>query len=155
MRLILSILALTFIECNLQTASAEESLICPSSEAGRVAFASGEAKLWPNYSEGTAARVQRQHPDTGLWAQAKFIGLGADKVALCQYYSHVGLVMTAAYVGYEIAEVVDGAYWREEFVEGSEDMDRPGREMLDVCMKKIDGVAFPSTDCLFKSVSTE
>lgn len=64
-------------------------------------------------------------------------------------------MMTIAYVGYDIAEVVDGAYWREEFVEGSEDLDRPGREMLKVCMKKENSVAYPSTDCRFKSVSAE
>jgi hypothetical protein len=155
MKLILGILAVTVIGLNFQAAIAAEPLICPSPETGRMAFASGEAKSWPNYSEGTAARVQRQHPDTGLWAQAKFIGWNADKVALCQYYSHVGLLMTVAYVGYDIAEVVDGAYWREEFVEGSEDLDRPGREMLQVCMKKEDSVAYPSTDCRFKSVRAE
>ncbi len=126
-----------------------EEFVCPSAEIAREAFGVGEAAAWPNYTEGTAARVQRQHPNTGLWAQAKFIDWNTKSAAICQYYSHVGLLMTMVEVGFERGAVDEGSFWREEFAEESEDLDQPGKEMLWTCMKREGAADFPSIGCRF------
>jgi hypothetical protein len=124
---------------------------CPAPEVAKAAFADGSAAEWPNYSEGAAARVQRQHPDTAIVAaQAKFIAADDHTAAICQYYTHIGVLFMMLGLGPVQAPLDEGgADWREEYTESHVHQDKPGKEMMSVCVRNIDGEAFPSTDCGF------
>lgn len=132
-------------------ASADEIWNCPSGEDARLAFISGEAKNWPNYSEGPGARVQRQHPDTALVPHAKFIDMGDRTFGVCQYYSHIGHTITFGKTGLTKASIKKKSkfYWRKEYTESYPKDDRPGREMMEVCMEKKKKQASPSIKCSF------
>lgn len=131
--------------------NAQTSLSCPTAADAQAAFQSGEAQKWPNYTEADGARVQRQYPNTGLVAQSKFISLPKNNVGLCQYYSHIGLVITTASIGLEKGQLLDGAYWRSEYTESTPERDQPGQEMIEVCMTDKNGSAFPSSNCQFSN----
>jgi hypothetical protein len=75
------------------------------------------AVTWPTSGVRPAARVQRQHPNTGLIGQAKFIDTGERSVALCQDSSHIGVLLTTAAVDAAKGPLEDGAYWRREWTE--------------------------------------
>jgi len=131
------------------SASAGELWNCPDGEYARKAYISGEVKNWPYYTDGHGARVQRQFPDTALVAQAKFITLEKSSGAICQYYSHIGLTGTFYVVGATKAEVKLPAYWRKEFRNSTPEEDKPGEELMDVCMVRVGKLAKPSIACPF------
>lgn len=115
-----------------------------------MAFISGEARSWPNYSEGPAARVQRQHPNTALLAHAKHIDWDSRGGAICQYYNHIGFLMTTVQLDYDRAVANAPDYWREEYVESTAHEDRPGKEMMFVCMRREGDLDVPSAACRFR-----
>ncbi|MEM1381556.1 MAG: hypothetical protein AAGH41_13125 [Pseudomonadota bacterium] len=124
---------------------------CPSASDAQAAFVSGSASEWPNYTEGPGARVQRQYPDTVLTAQAKFVPLDENGAAVCQYSNHVGWVITTALLGATKGDTIRTSYWRSEFTGSDPSQDQPGRETVDVCMKKQRRQAVPSVGCAFKT----
>ena len=139
-----------------------ENWACPNAEQGRELFLSGEMASWPNYSESHGARVQRQHPKTAfIGAQAKFIDWNGKSAAICQYYSHIGLVATSVVAGANRRSEVPlcktdtcsgDLYWRYEFTESSPELDKKGEEQVMVCMADRNGQAFPSTACGFEMI---
>ena len=122
---------------------------CPDGEIARQAFQSEDAKNWPNYSDGLASRVQRQHPQTALMAQAKFIDWDERSVGLCQYYNHVGLVFTFAFSDASKKETGDESFWRREWTESFPEQDKPGQEMMEVCMERSGNLETMSVRCGF------
>jgi len=138
---------------------AEETWSCPDAEAGQSLFNSGEMKSLPNYAESAGARVQRQYPDTAFTgAQAKFIDWDERTLAICLYYSHIGVVASSAVLNSQRDDAVaicdkapcpTGPYWRYEFTESDSKQDKPGREQMLVCMEDRDGLAYPSAGCGF------
>lgn len=135
-------------------AHADEIYKCPTADYAKAAFESGEVDEWPNYHPGASARVQKQHPDTAIIAaQAKFIKSEKGAFALCQYYTHIGMLITTGFYVKEKGEGVDGGYWRSEYKESLPEQDVKGKEMLDVCMEKKGNVAIPSVKCEFTLLS--
>ena len=131
------------------TAVADTPWHCPDGEFARAAFETGEAQSWSNYSVADGGRVQRQYPKTRLTAQSKFIDWNNSTFGICQYYSHIGLVYQFGGLRLQKAEITGEAYWRTEYVSSSEDLDKEGHEMMDVCMEDENGVAAPSIACGF------
>ena len=135
-----------------------EYISCLTASEMSGLFQSGETSRLPNYSESAGARVQRQYPTTLLIAQAKFIDWDNKPAAICQYSNHVGIVANFLFAG-PTADASDGAcddgscapdtYWRAEWAETSEKDDRPGKEKIYVCVKDVDGAAYPSAGCNF------
>jgi len=118
----------------------------------------GDVNDLPRYREGIGALIQKQHPKTRMYLQAKYREVNDRTLGICQYTSHVGMV--AAYVTSDVyADASDGecgprycvggAYWRKEWAESSEADDKPGLEHTYVCMKDRDGIANPSGACGF------
>jgi len=138
-----------FITIVASPAYADEIWSCPDGEFARKAYISGEIKTWPYYTDGPGARVQRQFPDTALIAHAKFIVAKRSSGAICQYYSHIGFTGTFYVVGAKKDKVLAPGYWRQEFRESTPEEDEPGKELMDVCMEKIKGLAHPSIKCSF------
>ena len=71
---------------------------CPTGSQAIEWFEDGRLSKLPNYSESAGARVQRQHPDTRMFAQAKFVFWDERSVGICQYSNHVGVVAQIALV---------------------------------------------------------
>jgi hypothetical protein len=132
------------------TSHASETYQCPDAAYAKTAFETEEIKQWPNFSVGPATRVQLQHLDTAIIAaQAKFIQSEKGNFAVCQYYTHIGLLITTGFFVKEKGTIVGSAYWRSEYRESAPEQDKKGEEMMDVCMEKKDGLSFPSVDCKF------
>lgn len=131
------------------SSQAEETWFCPDGDMVRAGFDSGELQKMPDYYESHGARVQRQHPQTQLIGQSKFIEVDGRIVAACQYYNHIGL--TAGFMVFDTpkGDVLEGSYWRQEYIESNPSQDVPGAEMMDVCFADINGVAVPSVACGF------
>lgn len=124
-------------------------------EIARQQFASNSLSKLPNYAEGPGARVQRQHPDTHLFGQAKYVSANDGRsFGLCQYFNHVGWVAVFGVAvvgtreplqGCESAECRSKPWWRTEYVES----DPADEKTMQVCMVERDGEAFPSLGCGF------
>ena len=132
---------------------------CPDGEQARVMFKDGRMATYPSYAEGDGARVQKQHPETYLFAQAKFRNAGFAGVGICQYSNHVGWVaMFAAdtvarsvqHDGCQAGTCNDIPRWRSEHTNASPQHDRPGQETIFVCVKDKNGIAHPSAACRFQ-----
>ena len=131
---------------------------CPTGSQAIEWFADGRLSELPNYSESAGARVQRQHPDTRMFAQAKFIFWDERSVGICQYSNHVGVVAQIALADAvtdahddkcDNGSCLNGSYWRSEWAESLPEQDKLGREQLHVCMQDIEGVNYPSIGCRF------
>jgi|GEM_PF-1992825 len=121
-------------------------------------FLSHDTADLPRYKEGISARVQRQHPKTRMYLHAKYIEASEGSFGICQYTTHIGVVASYGMSGvYADASdgtcgpgyCVQGAYWREEWVESFEEDDKAVREYIYTCMKDRDGTAYPSGACGF------
>ena len=154
-------LAASYIYLFPQIAQAE-NWTCLNDIDGIEAFASGDMKHADNYSEAKNAgvRVQREHPKTYMFAQAKFIDSGKRAVAICQYSNHVGLVATYAYLDIQRVDAPESCdtqdckskpHWRSEWVESSPEGPK-GKNRMHVCVVTIDGLDHPSADCAFSGL---
>ncbi|NNC37296.1 MAG: hypothetical protein EX271_10220 [Acidimicrobiales bacterium] len=122
---------------------------CPDGEYARKAIISGEVEDWPYFSPGPGMRVQKQHPKTALTGQAKYIEGNGTSGAICQYYSHIGFVITMYAIGAKKHKINDESYWREEYKESSPEQDEPDNPMMEVCMVNKDDLAYMSVGCPF------
>ena len=134
----------------------EIDFFCPNSEEGRVLFANKKLSEYPYYAEPKigGTRVQKQHPQTYLFGQAKFLISNGSGVVVCNYSNHVGLVALFAYVGV-VAPKVDEkctntnceneVHWRNEHTYSTIEEDIPGQETINVCVHTKDGIDYPST----------
>jgi len=158
----LALFAATLCVTQLSVAQDNRPVACLTSAEMSRLFQAGDTSRLPNYSESTGARVQRQHPNTFLVAQSKYINWNNKPAAICQYSNHVGIVSNFL-LGGVTADATDGAcddgsctngsYWRSEWTETFEKDDKPGREQIYVCVKDIEGAAIPSGDCRFNRPS--
>lgn len=123
--------------------------LCPGEEYARNAIETGDAASWPNYSEGPGMRVQRQHPQTGLWALAKYIAWSDQQIGICQYYNSVGHVATMLVPVEGRGLPGEDFQWRMEWSETDPGSDREGREMLETCVENRDGSQWPGVGCAF------
>lgn len=123
--------------------------LCPGEEYARNAIETGDAASWPNYSEGPGMRVQRQHPQTGLWAQAKYIAWSDQQIGICQYYNSVGHVATMLVPVEGRGRPGQDYQWRTEWTETDPASDREGQETLETCVEDRDGTQWPGVGCAF------
>lgn len=145
----ISLISLAAVVVTAAPSLANTTWSCADVETARKAFADSSASLEPNYTEGPAVRVQRQHPDTGMIGQAKFIGGSQGAAGICQYYNHVGWIYTTVRRVAAKSPVEDPDGWRREYTESYPEQDRPGREMMEVCMEEKNGLFWPSVKCGF------
>lgn len=158
----LTLIALAALACSAGAATAQtpvpSHIACLSNADMAARFQSGDTAGLPNYTTSAGARVQRQHPNTALIGQTKFIDWDGMTVGMCMYSNHVGLVASFALRGVladagdeacDDGSCLNGAYWRSEWTETLPEDDRPGKEQLYVCMNNLGQTAIPSTDCLF------
>lgn len=128
---------------------------CLSPDAAREAFKTKELVGKDYYEESHGARVQREHPNTYMFSQTKYVT--HFDAAICNYSNHVGLVFVQVFTRSlrsqenecNDASCRTSAHWREEWTESTPNLDRPGEERLLVCMEERDGVAYPSVGCSF------
>lgn len=133
-----------------QEGAAETRLwTCPDGEFARAAIIDGSIETWPNYAPGPGMRVQQQHPDTGLWAHAKFMQASEHQGAICQYYNSIGFVATMVTFVEGREHTADGVHWREEWIESRPEQDEPGNEMIETCVRARGGAVWPSHECPF------
>lgn len=128
------------------TAQANDVWHCPDGEYARKAIISGEVETWPNFSPGPGMRVQKQHPKTALMGHAKLFEGKNGIAAVCQYYSHIGYVITMVTRIESKHKIKGKAYWRKEYIE-SHAKDDPENPLMEVCMIDKDGLAHMSTEC--------
>lgn len=136
-------------------ADAQDAMFCPGEDAVRVAFASGDVGAYPNYAEGGGARVQKQHPDTYIFGQAKTVAQNEGAtVGICQYSNHVGVVAMFAMIVKGTVDPLEGCpehacrakpWWRTEYVES----DPADWTLMQVCVVDRNGLAMPSVGCGF------
>ena len=164
MRIKIGILACVGLIALSSVAPAQEGLFaCPSSAQASVQFSNGQMAGFPSYAEGDGARVQRQHPDTYLYAQAKFLNPNGNGVGVgvCQYSNHVGWV--AVFAATKVARSISQdncragrcegiARWRREHTNAETRFDKPGQESIMVCVQTKNGIAHPSAGCRFQMV---
>lgn len=140
-------------------AEAQDNWTCLNSADAVEAFNSGDMKRASNYSEAEygGVRVQREHPETFMFAQAKFIKGDERSAAICQYSNHVGLVATylildvGTVIGLEVCKTSKcrkKPHWRSEWTE-SKDEGPNGQDRMHVCMVLVDGLERPSSKCEF------
>ena len=131
---------------------------CMDPEIARAFFAAQGLAAMPNYTEGPGSRVQRQHPQTYMYGQAKFIKQTDGGFAICSYSNHVGWVAiygdkihvpTVKVTKCEKPDCESLPRWRLEYSESSPDQDRPGQEQLHVCVENKGSVEHPSFGCRF------
>lgn len=122
---------------------------CPDGEYARAAIISGEVKTWPYFSAGPGMRVQKQYPETALSGQSKYIESNGTSGAVCQYYSHIGVVATMFAIDAKKHDTNDAGYWREEYKETLPEQDDPDNPMMEVCMIDKEGLAHMSIGCPF------
>lgn len=122
---------------------------CPDGEYARKAIISGEVEDWPYFSPGPGMRVQKQYPKTSLTGQAKYIEGNGTSGAICQYYSHIGFVITMYAIGAKKHDISDESYWREEYKESNPEQDDPENPLMEVCMVDKEGLAHMSVGCPF------
>ncbi|MEO9968380.1 MAG: hypothetical protein ABJG15_00905 [Hyphomonadaceae bacterium] len=113
----------------------------------------------PHYGEREGMRLQNQHQATHMYLHAKYIEGNDTSIAICQYANNAGVVASYAVRGaYADASdgncgsqyCVQGAYWRKESSEASQEDDRPGEEYIYTCMRDLeDGRQVPSGACGF------
>lgn len=113
----------------------------------------------PHYNESVGKRLQRQHPTTHMYLHAKYNEGNGRSFAHCQYSNNAGLVASYGILdAYADATdgtcgpryCVQGAYWRKEWSESSQEKDKPGLEYIYTCMRNLeDGRAVPSGACGF------
>lgn len=144
-----SLFSFAAIVLNAAPSFANTTWSCADAETARQAFADGSASEEPNYSEGPAARVQRQHPDTGMIGQAKFIEGNQRTAGICQYYNHIGWIYTTVRLDSFKLPVDAPIGWRNEYRESYPEQDKAGEEMMEVCMEETNGLFWPSVKCGF------
>lgn len=145
----ISLISLAAVVVTASPALANTIWSCADAETARQAFLDRSANLEPNYTEGPAARVQRQHPDTGMIGQAKFIDGNQRTAGICQYYNHIGWIYTTVRLNYTKLPVDTPVGWRSEYRESYPEQDKAGEEMIEVCMEERDGLFWPSVGCGF------
>lgn len=147
---LISLIAATSVFALAVPAQAKETVWnCPDGEFARKAIISGEVDSWPHFTPGPGMRVQKQYPETALKGQAKYIEGNGTSAAVCQYYNHIGYVITMLGVGAKKHKINDASYWREEFKESAPEQDDPDNPMMEVCMMNEDDLAFMSVACSF------
>ena len=122
---------------------------CPDGEFAKQAINSGEVQQWPYFSAGPGMRVQKQHPNTAVTGQAKYLESNGKTGAVCQYYNTAGFVFTIIAIGAKKYQLTEGAYWRKEYTEPLPENDDPNNLMTDVCMIDKSGSAHMSIGCTF------
>ena len=131
------------------TSAKDETWNCPNETYTRNAMRTGEVEKWPHYTSGPAMRVQKQHPNTAITAQAKYVDKNGSGGAICQYYNHIGLIFTILVLDVRKDSLETAGYWREEYTESYPEQDDPNDLMIDVCVEDRKGIAYPSVQCAF------
>ena len=161
MRLIVALLLVTQLSVMSALAHGNHEYRCIDEEEARQLFLSGELAKANNYSESAGARVQRQHPETHMFAHAKYIdhGDGTDTAMICSYSNHVGLVAMYMAVNAKTLTPIESdcetkrcrrnPYWRKEYIKSYPHQDAAGKEQVYVCMVDKGGVSYPSRKCMF------
>jgi hypothetical protein len=156
---VLFVIALFFIKPAFAEHNEDQQFICDSPQIAKEKFNNGSLEEEPNYLADTAARVQKEHPNTHIFGQVKFIISDKQNTnfAICQYSNHVGLVFQVYYRDAKInnqpycttGKCLSSSHWRSEWIEGNSKLDRPQQTHLDVCIIERDSVAYPSIECSF------
>lgn len=152
-------LVLVFVCAGLSTSAFAENWTCLSDVDSIEAFESKDMERAPNYTVAPfgGARVQKQHPETYMFAQAKYFKEDDAGAAVCQYSNHVGLVATYLITNVRPVDSLKGCeqasckakpHWREEWVESKPEGPR-GEDTMFVCVQTIGGLDRPSSDCEF------
>ena len=137
-----------------------EDWVCLNDTDGLTAFNSGDMKRAPLFHElkDGGARVQREHPQTYMMGQSRFIASGKlGTTASCEYSNHVGIVAFYQIKNVGTVKALDECensscgsepHWRRDRV--NTDSDNPEEHFtIHVCIVSINGYDFPSTACKF------